>query len=330
MDLISASFNQGWTYRQRIAAEDSGRMLVEFLATHYSHSSRQIWQQRLQSGQIQLNGELVTADQALHAADWLCWQRPAWLEPEVPGSWQVLFDDGDLLVMDKPSGLPVMPGGGFLKHTLVALLQKRFGEEGKLPIPRPVHRLGRFTSGLLLCARQAETRAHLSGLFRRATAGEAACKKMYLALAQPNPYLDPGEIKTIKIPIVQQPHPLLGQIWAAAAPDKHADTDQLPAGSLSALSTISLLEHRQDADLLDVTIQTGRPHQIRIHLAAIGTPLIGDPLYGPHGNVSPSATPGEGGYSLHAHRLVDVPYAGRVQTFEACPPLNLQTREERQ
>ena len=304
-------------------------MLVEFLATHYSHSSRESWQQRLQSGQIQLNGELVTADQALNAADWLCWQRPAWLEPEVPGSWQVLFDDGDLLVMDKPSGLPVMPGGGFLNHTLVALLQKRFGEEGNLPIPRPVHRLGRFTSGLLLCARQPETRAHLSRLFRWATTGEASCRKVYRALAQTNPHLDPGEIKTIKIPIVQQPHPLLGKIWAAAEPGNQVDPDQLQPGSLSALSTISLLEHRQDADLLDVTIQTGRPHQIRIHLAAIGTPLIGDPLYGSHGHVSPSVTPGEGGYSLHAHRLEDVPHAGRVHTFEACPPRQLQIEVER-
>ena len=328
-DWIPASFNQGWTYSQRIAAVDSGRGLVELLATSYTHSSRHIWQQRLRAGEIRLNGELVKSDQILALGDQLCWQRPPWLEAAVPTAWEVIFDDGDLLVINKPSGLPVMPGGGFLDHTLTGLLQLRCQRAGESQAPRPVHRLGRFTSGLLICARQAESRAKLSAMFRRATACNQGCKKIYRALAQRNPNLDFGESVPISVPIVQSPHPLLGRIWVAADQVVPNDSDHSEYRSLKALSSVRLLERRQDADLLEVMIQTGRPHQIRIHLAAIGTPLIGDPLYAIDGQASPAVTPGEGGYLLHAHRFVDLPYCSRLHSFEACPPGRLQLEEER-
>ena len=107
-DWLSASFNHGWTYSKRIAAVDAGRGLVELLAVHYTHSSRDVWQQRLQAGQIRLNGELVRLDQLLASGDQVCWQRPPWLEAAVPASWEVIFDDGDLLVVNKPSGLSLI------------------------------------------------------------------------------------------------------------------------------------------------------------------------------------------------------------------------------
>ncbi len=100
-----------------------------------------------------------------HAGDRLQWQRPPWREEAVPARWRVIHDDGDLYVIDKPSGLPVLPAGGFLEHTLLRLLERSCAAQA---LPRPVHRLGRHTSGLLVCARRPQTRAWLSARLRRA------------------------------------------------------------------------------------------------------------------------------------------------------------------
>ena len=210
--------------------------------------------------------------------------------PVLPGP---LFDDGDLLVFDKPSGLPVLPAGGFLEHTLLAQLQARW------PEARPVHRLGRFTSGLLVCARRSSTRAWLSAQLRETTL-VSPCRKTYRALLQlpvsgsPLLSLEPGEQLGLTTPIGRCPHGRLGSIWAAAPADPAA---------LTAFSELRLLARAEQAWLAEVKIATGRPHQIRIHTAAAGAPLLGDPLYGPGGGAQAGALPGDGGYHLHAHQL---------------------------
>jgi 23S rRNA pseudouridine1911/1915/1917 synthase len=120
---------------------------------------------------------------------------------------------------------------------------------------------------------------------------------VYRALTEPAPLeLGLGESLAITTPIGRRPHAGLGQIWAAAAGAD--DPEALPAWS-----ELRLLERRSQGHLVEVTIRTGRPHQIRIHLASVGIPLLGDPLYGPGGNPRPGALPGDGGYRLHAHRL---------------------------
>jgi 23S rRNA pseudouridine1911/1915/1917 synthase len=237
----------------------------------------------------------------------LLWHRPPWQEAAVPvlSERSIVFDDGDLLVLNKPSGLPVLPAGGFLEHTLLAQLQG-WATAGRICAiagqPRPVHRLGRFTSGLLVCARRSDTRAWLSAQLRDSTTGAAdrapgrCCRKLYRALCQPLPPDWPlGSTKTITTAIGRRPHPLLGQIWCAAQPDDSA--------ALPSTSVLTLLERRAGAALVEVLIASGRPHQIRIHTAAIGAPLLGDPLYRAGGLADPSALPGAGGYQLHAHRL---------------------------
>ncbi|MEC8604676.1 MAG: pseudouridine synthase, partial [Cyanobacteriota bacterium] len=145
-----AALNQGWTYRHRVQSAEAGQAALELLAQRWQHSDRGTWAQRLSAGECQLNGAPLRAEQVLQRGDELIWQRPPWVEPAIPDQWETIVDDGDLLVINKPSGLPVMPGGGFLQHTLTALLEPTGA--------KPVHRLGRFTSGLQVCARKAETR----------------------------------------------------------------------------------------------------------------------------------------------------------------------------
>lgn len=285
---LPAALNQGWTYPDRIGPAAAGLSALDYYATHHPHSDRQEWEGRLQAGEITRNGLRLEADQILAAGDRLAWRRPPWLEPAVPSSWRLVYDDGDLHVIDKPAGLPVMPAGGFLEHTLLRMLERAVA-----PPPRPVHRLGRFTTGLLVCARQASTRAWLSAQLREGSSTLASgCRKVYRALVVPGVVVGAiGEPLQLTTPIGRLPHPLLGSIWTAAA-------DGLPARS-----SLTLLERRAEADLVEVEIATGRPHQIRIHCAALGAPLLGDPLYLPGGGVRTTVLPGEGGYRLHAHRL---------------------------
>ncbi|WP_254217121.1 pseudouridine synthase [Synechococcus sp. CCY 9618] len=309
--------NDGWTYRERISPAGDGMGVVAYYAGRHAHSSAEVWQERLADGQISCNGEPLRSERTLRNGDRLVWRRPPWQEPAVPGGWEVIDDDGDLLVIDKPSGLPVLPAGGFLEHTLLRLLERRHTAMAAAgPPPRPVHRLGRFTSGLLVCARRAATRAWLSRRLRDSSGllekpGEpSACRKVYRALLEPGG-LDRqvGDPLPISIPIGCREHPLLGKIWCAC-----------PEGGLAALSTLTLLERRCDGDLVDVVIATGRPHQIRIHCAGVGAPLLGDPLYLPGGGARVDALPGSGGYRLHAHRLGLAGPGGEAVLWEAPPP----------
>ena len=292
-----AGFNDGWTYRDRVRPADAGRWLSDWLAHRYRHSSREVWLQRIAAGEWLLNGVLLSGDALLQGGESLCWQRPPWLEPAIPDEWETVHDDGDLLVINKPSGLPVMPGGGFLRHTLTTLLEPTGA--------RPVHRLGRFTSGLQVCARNPSTRALLSRRFHP----EGGCRKIYQAWARRIPGLDPGQVLTVASDVVEREHPLLGWVWG---PEPYADGRIRKR--LTAHSEVQLLERSAAGDRLEVAITTGRPHQIRIHLAQLGSPLLGDPLYGLNREISALATPGEGGYRLHAWRL------DGDDLFFQCPP----------
>ena len=304
-----AALNAGWTYRHRVSGAEQGLSLLQLLSSRWSHSTPATWNQRLADGELFCNGTVLRADQAASSGDELVWERPPWLEPAVPDQWSVIHDDGDLLVINKPSGLPVMPGGGFVAHTLTSLLADE---------ARPVHRLGRFTSGLLLCARSRSSRASLSAQLRIHHGAGDGLSKDYRALAATNPQLQPGQPLPVSAAVMRHPHPKLGWVWGPPW--------EGPAPALSAHSSLTLLERRPEADLLQVRIHSGRPHQIRIHLAWLNTPLLGDPLYLGEGRIHPDATPGDGGYLLHAHQLAGVRHQGTTLGFTAEPPALLQTR----
>ena len=133
-----AALNRGWTYRNRVDNAGEGQRVCDFYAERYPHSGHQTWLRRLADGESRRQDLPIQADAPLARGDLLAWQRPPWQEAAVPGSWQTISDDGDLLALDKPSGLPVMPAGGFLEHTLLPGLG--FNTEQPFELPTVMHR----------------------------------------------------------------------------------------------------------------------------------------------------------------------------------------------
>lgn len=307
--------NRGWTYTDRI--EESGETVLDYYRQRYRHSSEGEWRSRIEQGLILLDGQVAGAETVVAKGQTLTYQRLPWQEPEVPLDFEVLYEDEDLWAISKPVGLPVLPGGGFLENTLLWVMRSRYPDEQ----PAPVHRLGRGTSGVMLVAKSAQAKAHLSRQFRlrSQTLGTGAMRKIYRALVGPTDAAElPGRF-VCEHPIGKVDYPQLGYAYGY--------TD----GGMPARSEGRVLERRSAATLVEIDISTGRPHQIRIHLAAIGYPLLRDPLYEVGGvpKATGEAIPSDCGYWLHAYRLqFEHPKTGKIVSAIARPPEELLVQAE--
>jgi 23S rRNA pseudouridine1911/1915/1917 synthase len=306
--------NHGYTYTDIVNGDAEGESILGFYTTRYTHSSEEVWRERLESGAVLLDGERIDQETKLKRGQTLTYHREAWQEPEAPRDFEVLYEDNQIIAVNKPGGLPVLPSGHHLENTLLSVVRERFG--GDVP-PSPLHRLGRGTSGIVLFARDSKTLQELSNAFRN-----RSITKVYRALVC-GVGLEPEIL--IEQPIGKIDYPPTGQLYAAT-----------PDGKPSVSECTMLWEKTEDDHtLLDVKIITGRPHQIRIHVAAIGHPLVGDPLYVSGGGPAPlvqgerAPLPGDIGYHLHA-RLLEFthPATGEQVKVEATPPKLLQTEDE--
>jgi len=291
--------NGGFDYHETIGAGSAGRTILEHLVRCYRHSSEDEWRGRLLAGRVLLDGRPADAFARLRTGQALVWRRPPWTEPDAPLAWALVHCDRALLGVVKPPGLPTLPGGGFLEASLMSLVRRRFPEAA------PVHRLDRGASGLVVFARTPQARAFLAGAFRR---GEV--EKEYRALVQGEPGRDRFDIEQS---IGLLPHAHFGLVHAAVAADAPR--------ARPAKSVVSVLQRGCGRSLVAVRPLTGRPHQIRIHLAAASHPLVGEPLYGAGGlPLTDGGRPGDGGYLLHAERLrFRHPETGERVELE-CPP----------
>ena len=298
------ALNSGWSYREQVGATAAGLTALDYLAATRPHSTAAEWADRFARGELEIAGTRATAAAVLQLGHLIVWHRPPWDEPDVPTQFAIVHEDDSIVAVNKPSGLPTMPAGGFLEHTLLHLLRQRFPEAS------PLHRLGRCTSGLVLFARTHAAAAVLSKAWR-----DHEVKKSYRALTSGVSMLDRIEIAAAIGPV---PHPQLGRVYAAATTGK------------ASRSVAMVVERGADHTLFNVDIATGRPHQIRIHLACAGHPLVGDPLYDVGGTIKANpGLPGDGGYLLHAEHLSFVhPLTGAAMALTARPPQALLTRRE--
>ncbi len=236
-----------------------------------------------------LGGELVEVD----AGE----RQDVALEPETR-DLRIAYEDEHLLVVDKPAGIVVHPSAGHPGGTLVQALLDRGIAGGDVPErPGIVHRLDRDTSGLLVVARSEEAYTRLQDLVRK-----RALERRYLALVRGRPRSRSGRIEA---PIGRDRHDPLRQ---------SLDTDT-PRDAITHFEVDRLLPKHA---LLSIRLETGRTHQIRVHLAAIDLPVVGDPVYG-----VPDSELGR--QFLHANRLsFPHPFGGRPVEAESQLPDELQ------
>ena len=214
------------------------------------------------------------------------------LEPETR-DLRIAYEDEYLLIVDKPAGMVVHPSAGHAGGTLVQALLERGIAGGDVPErPGIVHRLDRETSGLLVVSRSHEAYARLQDLVR-----QRALDRRYLALVRGKPRSRTGRIEA---PIGRDRHDPLR---------RSLDTDT-PRDAITHFEVERLLAKHA---LLSIRLETGRTHQIRVHLAAIDLPVVGDPVYG-------VPDPDLGRQFLHANRL-SFPHPFRSGIVEAESPL---------
>jgi 23S rRNA pseudouridine1911/1915/1917 synthase len=285
----------------RTEAADRGKRLDAFLhqkLPEYSRSRLQSW---IHEGRVQVNNSPAKPSTILRGAEEIG-VEPAHLAPlkataeDIPLA--VLYEDAGVVVIDKPAGMVVHAGAGVHAGTLVNALLHRFnrlsGVGGDLR-PGIVHRLDRFTSGVLLVAKTDAAHRDLAAQFQSRT-----IEKVYLALVEGTLT---GSDRILK-PIARDPR------------NRARMTARLSTGR-NAVTDWKAIENFTGFTLLQIRIGTGRTHQIRAHMAALGHPVAGDRLYG----ARPSPW---NRYFLHAHRLgFRSPAIGEPVTVESPLPPDL-------
>ena len=267
----------------RLSAEshDAGKRLDHLLHERLPEFSRSRIQDWIRHGRVLANGTPAKASHMVRAGEWFD-VEPAGLPPlnataeSIPLT--VLYEDPELIAIDKPAGMVVHAGAGVHSGTLVNALLHRFGELSRVGgalRPGIVHRLDRYTSGVLLVAKTDSAHRRLAAQF-----SGRQVEKIYLALVQGKVKLESGRIER---PIARDPV------------RRTRMTARLATGR-PAWSEYRVLRRFQGFTLLEVRIGTGRTHQIRVHLSSIGHPVAGDTLYG--AGAAQAAR-----YFLHAHRI---------------------------
>jgi len=313
-----------------VAPEEAGERLDRVLAGRLAaHLSRSRLKALILDGRVAIGGRTIRdPGQRVNAADAVTVVVPAPVDAVPRGEpipLAVLHEDADIVVIDKPAGLVVHPGAGNPAGTLVNALIAHCGESlsgiGGVKRPGIVHRLDKDTSGVMVVAKN--DRAHRALADQFADHGRTgALERGYLAFVWGVPARPRG---TIDKPIDRHPH----------ARDKMA----VRPGGRDAVTRWEVLERYQGADgtpvasLLACRLETGRTHQIRVHLAAIGHPLLGDDVYGPGfktkaARLAPkarAALQALARQALHAYLLtVEHPTTGERLSFRTPLPSDLE------
>ena len=300
------------TERLEVTGDHHGARLDHFVTAVVPRLSRARIQRLIRDGRVLLNQRTVRASHAVHGGDVVDLEVPP-AAPAAPAAealpLAVLHDDPDLVVVDKPAGMVVHPAAGHDRGTLVnALLHHVAGLSGIGGEERPgiVHRLDRGTSGVMVVAKHDAAHAELSRQF-----ADREVEKEYLGLAWG--LLNAG--RRIDAPLGRDP-----------VDRKKISTRARRART--AVTRITGAERLRGLTLATIAIATGRTHQIRVHLASIGHPIVGDALYGGvrrHLAADHRALASLDRPFLHAWRLAFThPRDGRRVEFETPLPADLQ------
>jgi 23S rRNA pseudouridine1911/1915/1917 synthase len=305
------------TARIQVPAESAGERLDAFIATAIADLSRSRAVQLIADGQVRLNGQAARKSERVEAGDVVEVQVPPPTSSEVVPEaipLEILYEDADLVVLTKPAGLVVHPAPGHRSGTLVnALLHHIDDLSGIGGVKRPgiVHRLDKDTSGLMIVAKHDQAHRSLASALKR-----REIRRVYLAACW-------GHLSADRLSV--------------DAPVGRSSRDRkrmaVREGGRSALTHFERIARWPAADLIRAQLETGRTHQIRVHLAHIGHPVVGDPVYGTAGARGISGRDRAWAAELerrvprqflHAQRLDLVhPRTREPMTFESPPPPDL-------
>jgi 23S rRNA pseudouridine1911/1915/1917 synthase len=286
-----------------VPSTSAGERIDRFLANVFPDLSRAQVQRLIEQGLVLYDGRLTRASQSIRPGIAIQVTIPPPIPTELvpePIPLDVVYEDADIAVINKPAGMVVHPAPGHARGTLVNALLARYPDLAIGGEVRPgiVHRLDRDTSGLLVIARHDHAMRDLI-----AQQQARRMRKLYLALVVGRP----PESGTIDAPIGRDPR---DRLRMAVVPDGRP-----------ARTHYRLLATFGDYSLLEVQLETGRTHQIRVHMRYLGYPIVGDPVYGPrrsHGHLSRQF--------LHASKLgLFHPRDGQWREYTAPLPTDLAT-----
>ena len=263
--------------------------VLDFLSAYFPRVSD--WSSRVERGLVRTEGgALVDAATPYRAGLVVLYYREVSNEPPVPFDAKILYQDANLLVADKPPFLPVVPAGKYVRETLLARIQRDTGLESLVPL----HRLDRETAGLVLFAVNPAARGMLHGLF-----SSGRITKVYEAVAAS----------------VSEPHERTWHVENRIERGEPFCRMRITEGPPNACSDIRLLAQRDGRARFEIRPKTGKTHQIRLHLASIGFPILHDRFYPV---LEPEAPPDFARpLQLVARRLEFVdPITGASRTFE--------------
>jgi tRNA pseudouridine32 synthase/23S rRNA pseudouridine746 synthase len=228
--------------------------MLDFFAERFPAIPRAVWHERMVQGLVlDEHGVAVTPQRAYQGHLRVYYYRAVPAEPRIPFDEVVLFQDDHLVLADKPHFLPVVPSGQYLRETLLLRLKQKLG----LPDLVPLHRIDRDTAGLVLFSVQPASRAAYSALF-----SQCRIRKVYEAIAPWRKELD--------LPLTRE-----SRIVEAG----HFMLQHEVSGTANAITQIELIAQRGALAHYRLRPVTGKRHQLRVHMAALGLPIVGDGLY---------------------------------------------------
>lgn len=232
--------------------------VLDFLRERYPSIAAETWVSRMAKGQVvDQTGKRLNSASAYQVGACIFYYRELEQEARIPFSEFIIYQDQDLLVADKPHFLPVIPAGRFLHETLLVRLRK----QGQPDALVPIHRLDRETAGLVLFSLNPQTRGRYTSLFQ-----DRKVSKVYEALARPGSSCSAD----IDFPTTRRSRVVTGEPFFRMR--------EVP-GRPNSETHIEVLEQEKDVTRYRLRPVTGKKHQLRVHLAALGIPIINDRLY---------------------------------------------------
>lgn len=248
------------THRFKVKPEFVGKTLLDMISTRFPFRSVEEWNKRIEIGYVGINEEISSSDKILTTSDIAFHHNPHVIEPSVPDEIKVLTETENWITVYKPAPMPMHPGGRYFKNTLAAILEELGYKDLKI-----IHRLDAVTSGIVLFGKNKLFANQAMQAF-----SSAKVYKKYYAEVAGHPNIDSI---TINSPIKRK----TGFVF---------ESDESLQQAKTAITHFTIVKKKSNSSIISCTPETGRTHQIRLHLEKWGYPIIDDPIYGINGDKS--------------------------------------------